>query len=148
MTTEKTPLQLIMERLSPLVRSAIADTKIHNNKAVAIEINLRHGSPNVEIKYGVTTSLPMLDLSTGQESPPKNVPRKDTFDEAIIRIQGDIKILLLDRWDTQSKTTVILRIREGAYMSVEPSGSEPRYFAEVKNKKSGLVVGKHKVAVR
>lgn len=146
--TDKTPLQLLMERLSPLVRSAIADTKIHNNKSVQIEVHLRHGSPNAEIKYGVTTALPILDLETGLESPMKNIPRRDTFDEAISRIETDIKALLLERWDSQSKTSVILRIREGAYMSVEPSGSEPRYFAETKNKKSGLVVGKHKVAVR
>jgi hypothetical protein len=146
--TDKTPLQLIMERLSPLVRSAIADTKLHNNKAVHIEVNLRDSSPNVEIKYGVVTSLPILDLETGLESPLKNTPRKDTFDDAIARIESDIKALLLGRRHTQSKTTVILRIREGAYMAVEPSGSEPRYFAEVKNKRNGLLVGKHKVEIR
>lgn len=144
----KTALELIMERLQPLVRSAIADTKLHNNKAAHIEISLRSGSPNLEIKYGVINSLPILDLETGEEIPPKNVPRKDTFDQAIARIEGDIKSLLLARWESQSKTTLILRIREGAYMSCEPSGSEPRYFAETKNKRTGVSVGRHKVAVR
>jgi hypothetical protein len=145
---DKTPLQMIMARLTPLVRTAIADTKLHSNKAVCIEINLRHGSPNLEIKYTVVTVLPILDLDTGLEAPAKNVPRRDTFDQAIARIENDIAGLLLSRWDTQSKTSVALRLREGAYMSVEPSGSEPRYFAETKNKRTGLVVGKHKVAVR
>jgi len=145
---DKTPLQLIMERLSPLVRTAIADTKLHSNKAVCIEVNLRHGSPNLEVKYTVVTSLPILDLDTGIEATAKNFPRRDTFDQAIARIEQDITTLLLNRWDTQSKTSVALRLREGAYMSIEPSGSEPRYFAETKNKRSGLVVGKNKVAVR
>ncbi len=144
----KTPQELIMERLRPLVRSAIADTHMHSNKSVHIELTLRNGSNNAEIKYGVDTALPILNLDTGEESPPQNTQRKDTYDQAIARIEADIKSLLLERWKLQSKTIVVLRIREGAYMSVEPSGSEPRYFAENKARRTGVSVGKHKVAVR
>jgi len=145
---EKSPLQCIMERLSPLVRTALADTKLHNNKAVGIEIILRQGSPKLEIKYTVVTTLPVLDMDTGLEVPLVNLPRQDTFTAAISRIEIDVRKLLLGQWEVQSKTAITLRIREGAYMSIEPSGSEPRYFAEAKNKKTGIIIGKNQVAVR